>query len=113
MHPSLKVMLFYQATAKGRELLHYLLILFVWEHRMIRLKVKEIMEQKNVSIGRLSRLADVDIKIIRKIHRTPEKANVRLETLNKLAYALKVDARELFDYERDAFLPGISEEEEG
>jgi DNA-binding Xre family transcriptional regulator len=78
---------------------------------MIRLKVKEIAAQKNISQARLSRLSDVDIKTLRRMYRTPEEANIRLETLNKLAYALKVDARELLDYERDAFLPGVAEDE--
>lgn len=78
---------------------------------MIRLKVREIAEKKRISQARLSRLSDVDIKIIRRVYRTPEKANLRLETLNKLAYALKVDVRELLDYERDDSLPGVSDDQ--
>jgi DNA-binding Xre family transcriptional regulator len=78
---------------------------------MIRLKVREVAEQKQVSQARLSRLSDVDIKAIRRMYREPDKANIRLETLNKLAYALKVDARELLEYERDAFLPGVEEDD--
>lgn len=77
---------------------------------MIRLKVKEIAKQKNISQARLSRLSDVDVKAIRRMYREPDKANIRLETLNKLAYALKVDARELLEYERDASLPGVEDE---
>jgi DNA-binding Xre family transcriptional regulator len=78
---------------------------------MIRLKVKEIAAQKKVSLSRLSRLSDIDIKTLRRIYRYPENANTRLETLNKLAYALKVDARDLFEYERDTEPPGIVAEE--
>lgn len=77
---------------------------------MIRLKIKEIARQKNISQARLSRLSDVDVKALRRMYREPEKANIRLETLNKLAYALKVDARELLEYERDAFLPGVPDD---
>jgi DNA-binding Xre family transcriptional regulator len=79
---------------------------------MIRLKVKEIAEKKKVGIGRLSRLADIDIKTLRRIYREPENANTRLETLNKLAYALQVDARDLLDYERDASPPSILQDGE-
>jgi DNA-binding Xre family transcriptional regulator len=79
---------------------------------MIRLKVKEVAEKRKVGIGRLSRLADIDIKTLRRIYREPENANTRLETLNKLAYALKVDARDLLDYERDTQPPGIQDDDD-
>jgi DNA-binding Xre family transcriptional regulator len=72
---------------------------------MIRLRVKEVAEKKGMSQSRLSRRADVDIKTIRKMYRQPEEANITLETLNKLAYALKVHPSELFEYEADAVLP--------
>jgi DNA-binding Xre family transcriptional regulator len=77
---------------------------------MIRLKVREVAQRKRVSQGRLSRLSDVDVKTLRRVYREPENANIRLETLNKLAYALKVDARDLLEYERDTEPPGITEE---
>jgi len=76
---------------------------------MIRLRVKEVAEQKDMSQARLSRRADVDIKTLRKIYREPEKANVTLDTLNRLAYALKVTPSDLIEYEADVFLPGMEE----
>jgi DNA-binding Xre family transcriptional regulator len=79
---------------------------------MIRLKVKEVAERKKVSQTRLSRLADVDIKTLRRVYRMPDSANIRLETLNRLAYALKVHVCDLLEYERDAALPGIQDDEE-
>jgi transcriptional regulator with XRE-family HTH domain len=64
---------------------------------MIRLRVKEIAQEKGLSQARLSRLSDVDITTVRKIYRQPTTANVTLETLNRLAKALDVDPRELID----------------
>jgi transcriptional regulator with XRE-family HTH domain len=77
---------------------------------MIRLKVKEIAQAKGISQGRLSRMADVDPSTLRKIYHNPT-VYISTETLNKLAYALRVDARDLIDYEREASLP-LSDEDE-
>ena len=76
---------------------------------MIRLRVKEVANQRDMSQARLSRRSDVDIKTLRKMYREPEKANITLETLNRLAYALKVNPCELLEYEADLFLPGTEE----
>ncbi|QBD76422.1 XRE family transcriptional regulator [Ktedonosporobacter rubrisoli] len=78
---------------------------------MIQLKVKEIAAKRGVSQARLSRLADVDIKVLRKIYRTPTTANITLATLNRLAFALHVDARDLVDYQREDALPGLHEDD--
>lgn len=63
---------------------------------MIRLRVKEIAEQKGIGQGKLQRLADMDIKTVRKILRNPFTI-VTTETLDKLAKALEVDPRELIE----------------
>jgi transcriptional regulator with XRE-family HTH domain len=63
---------------------------------MIRLKVKEVAEAKNISQRKLSKLSEVDIKTLQKILRDPYRV-VTTETLNKLARALGVDARELIE----------------
>lgn len=76
---------------------------------MIRLRVKEVAEAKGMSQSRLSRRADVDIKTLRKVYRQPGQANITLDTLNRLAYALKVHPSELFEYEADVSLPGTDE----
>lgn len=68
---------------------------------VIRLRVKEVAEEKNVSMGRLARKADISITSLRPIFRDPT-SNITLETLNKLANALQVDARELIEYTPDA-----------
>jgi transcriptional regulator with XRE-family HTH domain len=62
----------------------------------VRLKVKEIAQQKGVSQGRLSRLSDVDIKTIKRIYRD-SMTIVTTETLGKIATALNVDASELIE----------------
>ena len=64
---------------------------------MIRLKVKEIAERKGMSQGSLSRLANIDIRTLRKIYRSPTEAVVNTETLDRLAMALKVDVSELLE----------------
>lgn len=63
---------------------------------MIRLRVREIAEQKKIGQGKLQRLADMDIKTVRKILRNPFTI-VTTETLDKLAHALEVDPRELIE----------------
>ena len=64
---------------------------------MIRLKVKEIAQQKGISQGKLSRLSDVDLTTLQRIYRQPESANITLYTLDRLAKALGVDASELIE----------------
>jgi len=69
---------------------------------MIRLRVREMAVQKGMSQSKLSRRADVDASTMRKIYRTPESANITMETLNRLATALECDARDLIEYVPDA-----------
>jgi DNA-binding Xre family transcriptional regulator len=63
---------------------------------MVRLRVKEVAQQKGISQGKLSRSADVDIKTLQKIYRNPASI-VTTETLDRLAKALEVDVRELLE----------------
>lgn len=63
---------------------------------MIRLKVKEIAKSKGISMGRLGRMADIDIKTIRRIYQHPTES-ITLATLDKIAEALGVDASELIE----------------
>ncbi|MFL5656679.1 MAG: helix-turn-helix domain-containing protein [Ktedonobacteraceae bacterium] len=67
---------------------------------MLRLKVREIAESKNINQAQLSRTADVPINTIRRIWRNPY-YEVRLSTLNKIAVALGVPATELFEETQD------------
>lgn len=71
---------------------------------MVRLKIRELAQQKGVSQGRLSRISDVDIKTIKRIYRDPLTI-VTTETLGKIAKALQVDASELIESVADEGLP--------
>ena len=63
---------------------------------MLRLKVKEIAEQKGYNQSTLSRTSDVPINTIRRIWRNPY-YEVRLATLNKIAVVLGVPTTDLFE----------------
>lgn len=66
---------------------------------MIRLRVRDIAKEKNVSQTRLGQLALIDVTRMRKIWRdgTSETANLTLQVLDRLAKALDVDASELIE----------------
>lgn len=64
---------------------------------MIRLKVKEVAAAKGFSQGGLSRIANIDLRTLRKIYRNPTTAIITTETLDRLAMALKVDVSELLE----------------
>ena len=63
---------------------------------MIRLRVKEVAQQKGFSQGKLQRHADVDIKTIRKVYRDPF-AIITTETLDRIAKALHVSVHDLIE----------------
>lgn len=63
---------------------------------MIRLKVKEVAQEKGIGQGKLARLADMDIKTIRRIYQKPT-LPVSTETLDKIAKVLAVDASALLE----------------
>jgi transcriptional regulator with XRE-family HTH domain len=69
---------------------------------LIRLRVKEIALARGLTQGGLSRKADIDVKMLRRIFRNPTEI-VTTETLDKLAIALNVDASLLI--ESDPSLP--------
>lgn len=62
----------------------------------VRLKVKEIAENKGYSQGFLGRKANVDVRTMRKVFRNPY-ASITLVVLGRLADALGVDASELIE----------------
>ncbi len=66
---------------------------------MIRLNVKQIAKARGLSQGKLARRADIDIKTLQKIYRTPttDAMDLKLTTLDRLAQALGVDASELIE----------------
>jgi DNA-binding Xre family transcriptional regulator len=68
----------------------------VMREPMIRLRVKEVAQEKGFSLGRLSRASDVAYNTVKAIYRNPYK-EVTTTTLNKLAAALGVPASELIE----------------
>lgn len=63
---------------------------------MIRLRVKEVAQEKGFSQGRLSRVANIDENTLKRIYRDPY-AIITTETLDKLAKALGVPSSALID----------------
>ncbi len=63
---------------------------------MYRLKVKEIAEQQGLSRTRLSHLAVVDIKAVRRIFNNPQES-ISLPVLDRIAQALHVPIQELIE----------------
>ena len=64
---------------------------------MIRLKIKEVAQQKGFSMSRLSRESNMAYKTIQTIWRDPYH-EVTTTTLDKLARTLEVDPSELIEY---------------
>ncbi len=63
---------------------------------MVRLRVKEVAREKGVSMGKLSRTADVAYNTIRAIYRDPYR-EVTTTTLAKIAKALGVSVNDLLE----------------
>jgi DNA-binding Xre family transcriptional regulator len=63
---------------------------------VIRLKVREICESRNINMSKLSRMSDVQYNTIRSIFDNPTR-DVLLSTLEKIAIALDVPVTSLFD----------------
>jgi len=63
---------------------------------MIRLRVKEIAQQKDLSMGKLSRTADVAYRTVKLIYDDPYR-DVSLSTLTRLAKALGVPVVDLIE----------------
>ena len=63
---------------------------------MVRLKIREIAEQKHISMSKLSRTADVNYKTIQTIWRDPYHG-INTKTLERIAKALDVSTSELLE----------------
>ena len=63
---------------------------------MIRLRVKEIAAQKGISQSKLGRMADIDVKTMRRIYQHPE-LPITFPLLERLAKALGVSSSELIE----------------
>jgi len=62
----------------------------------VRLKVKEVAEQKNISLTRLSQRSEVAYNTVRRLWREPY-SDVSISTLKRLADVLGVDVRDLIE----------------
>jgi DNA-binding Xre family transcriptional regulator len=74
----------------------YLVFSYGRTQKMIRLKVKEIAQQKGMSMGKLSRKADVAYRTIKRIYDDPY-YSITITTLGRIAQALEVDPSELVE----------------
>lgn len=63
---------------------------------MIRLRVKELAEQRGISQNKLSHLAVLDIKVIRKMFQQPT-SSFTTYALDKVARALGVTVNDLLE----------------
>jgi len=63
---------------------------------MIRLRVKEVAQEKGVGMLRLSRLADVSYRTVQGVWRDPYR-EISIKTLEKFAKALNVSSRDLIE----------------
>lgn len=61
-----------------------------------RLRLKEVAQQKNISLTRLSQRSEVAYNTVRRLWRDPY-ADVTLSTLQRLADVLGVDVHELIE----------------
>jgi len=68
---------------------------------MIRLRVKEVAQQKGYSMGKLSRASDVSLTTIKRMYDNPE-YSATTHTLNKIAQALGVPPSDLIEYLPDS-----------
>ena len=63
---------------------------------MLRLRVKEVLAEKHISMTRASRIADLNYKTVRDMVAHPER-EVAYTTLYKLAKALQVEVSTLIE----------------
>jgi len=63
---------------------------------MIRLRVKEVAEEKGLSMAKLARRADIDFKTVQRIFHDPYR-DISMSTLEKIAAALDVPAISLME----------------
>jgi transcriptional regulator with XRE-family HTH domain len=67
---------------------------------MVRLKVKEVLQEKQISMGKLSRLSDISISTINRIC-NDKTYSPTLATLERIAKALHVPLSDLYEETED------------
>jgi DNA-binding Xre family transcriptional regulator len=63
---------------------------------MVRLRVKELAQERGISMSKLSRIADVSYKTIQQMYRYPDHG-FNSKTLERVAKALQVEMGDLFE----------------
>ena len=63
---------------------------------MIRLRVKEIIQERNINQSQLSRMSDIPINTIQSMVRNPWH-DPRISTLEKLSIALGAQIQDLYE----------------
>ena len=63
---------------------------------MLRLKIKEVAQEKGFSMNSLSRASNISFNNIKKLYRDPYK-DVKLSTLEQISDALGVSVCDLFE----------------
>lgn len=63
---------------------------------MLRLRVKEVAQEKNVGMAKLSRLSDISYKTVQKVWRNPYH-DASISTINRIAKVLGVPATDLLE----------------
>lgn len=71
---------------------------------MLRLLVKEVLAEKNISQSRLSHMIFLSLNTIQEMIHDPHR-DVRLSTLDKIAVALNVPITDLYERLPDAAPP--------
>lgn len=79
--------------------------------KMIRLRVKEVCEEKHISMTKLFRISNISYNTIRNVFNHPERP-VSTDTLEKFSKALNVPVSELMEQLPDAH-PTSQEEGQG
>ena len=64
---------------------------------MIRLVLKELLQEKHISRGKLSRMSDVALMTINRMCNNPTAYSPTLDTLQRIAKALNVSVTDLYE----------------
>jgi DNA-binding Xre family transcriptional regulator len=67
---------------------------------MFKLRVKEVLVEKSISMGKLSREANVPFNLVRRMCKDPNYIP-RSDTLSKVARYLKISMDDLYYYDED------------
>jgi len=63
---------------------------------LLRLRVKEVAQEKNIGMAKLSRLSDISYKTVQKVWRNPYH-DASISTINRIAKVLSVPATDLLE----------------